>query len=173
MSESTSVERWLPVVGFPDYRVSDQGRVWSNCRMIFRSDGARRLVGGNMIKVHLDTGGYSQVCLPRNGRQAPCRVHIMVLEAFVGPCPQGHEACHEDGDRSNARLSNLRWDTRGANMLDRVRHGNHHMAVRTHCNYGHEYTPENTARRKSNGSRVCIECRRAGVRRSRAAGRPA
>ena len=30
---------------------------------------------------------------------------------------------------------------------------------RTHCKYGHEYTPENTAR--SYGYRVCVKCRAA------------
>ena len=35
------------------------------------------------------------------------------------------EACHEDDDRTNNRLSNLRWDTPKANAADRDRNGKH------------------------------------------------
>jgi hypothetical protein len=50
-------------------------------------------------------------------------VHRLVLEAFVGPCPAGMEACHNNGVRTDNRLENLRWDTRSANCRDRIRHG--------------------------------------------------
>ena len=33
------------------------------------------------------------------------------------------EACHEDGDPLNNKLSNLRWDTSQSNSADMVRHG--------------------------------------------------
>jgi len=33
------------------------------------------------------------------------------------------EGCHSDGNPSNNRLSNLRWDTRSANYDDARRHG--------------------------------------------------
>lgn len=49
--------------------------------------------------------------------------HRLVLEAFVGPCPEGMQACHNDGDRMNTRVGNLRWDTPKANSADRWRHG--------------------------------------------------
>lgn len=50
-------------------------------------------------------------------------IHRLVLEVFVGPCPEGMVACHNDGNPRNNALSNLRWDTREANMRDRDRHG--------------------------------------------------
>jgi len=46
-----------------------------------------------------------------------------VLLAFVGPCPDGLEACHENGDCTNDAPDNLRWDTHSANLLDRRKHG--------------------------------------------------
>jgi hypothetical protein len=42
----------------------------------------------------------------------------LILEAFVGPCPDGMECCHKDDDPSNSRLDNLRWDTHAANISE-------------------------------------------------------
>lgn len=50
-------------------------------------------------------------------------VHILVLTAFYGPCPEGMEGCHHDGDPLNNRLGNLRWDTHVGNVSDSIRHG--------------------------------------------------
>ena len=44
-------------------------------------------------------------------------------------------------------------------MLDRVRHGTHHHAAKTCCDYGHEFTPENTYIRTTDGGRECRKCR--------------
>ena len=49
----------------------------------------------------------------------------VVLLALVGPPPPGTECCHGDGDPTNNRIGNLRWDTSSANRLDSVRHGTH------------------------------------------------
>jgi hypothetical protein len=57
-------------------------------------------------------------------------VHRLVLEAFAGPCPEGRECCHEDGDPANNSLGNLRWDSHQANMDDMLRHGTRRMGTR-------------------------------------------
>jgi hypothetical protein len=48
----------------------------------------------------------------RGGKQRKLYVHRAVLMAFVGPCPEGHEARHLNGEPNDNRLSNLCWDTR-------------------------------------------------------------
>ena len=45
-------------------------------------------------------------------------VHHLVLRAFVGPCPAGYDGLHRDNDKSNCRLSNLRWGIRPARASD-------------------------------------------------------
>jgi hypothetical protein len=50
-------------------------------------------------------------------------IHRLIAEAFHGPCPEGMECCHNDGNRSNNRADNLRWDTRTNNHADRIQHG--------------------------------------------------
>lgn len=46
-----------------------------------------------------------------------------VLLAWSGPKPEGMEACHDDGDCTNDKPNNLRWDTPKNNKADMVRHG--------------------------------------------------
>jgi hypothetical protein len=59
-----------------------------------------------------------------SGKKCSLTLARMILEAFVGPCPEGMEACHfPDRDPGNNRLENLRWDTRKNNFVDRDIHG--------------------------------------------------
>jgi hypothetical protein len=57
-----------------------------------------------------------------HGRVVKKFVHRLVLEAFIGPCPPGMEACHyPDPSRQNNHVGNLRWDTKQENAHDRYR----------------------------------------------------
>ena len=42
------------------------------------------------------------------------------------------ERCHDNGQKTDCRLSNLRWDTPKNNSADRVRHGTAHVRSRCH-----------------------------------------
>lgn len=122
-------ERWLPVVGFEGlYEVSDLGRVRSVDRVEVYE---RVLANGRMVRIsrHREgrmlrpgtvKSGHQLVAL---GRGRSKLVHALVLAAFVGPRPAGHDSCHYDGDPANNRLSNLRWGTRAENVHDAQRHG--------------------------------------------------
>ena len=50
-------------------------------------------------------------------------MHRIVLEAFVGPCPEGLEGAHLDGNPRNNRVDNLSWATKKENMRHRDMHG--------------------------------------------------
>jgi len=67
----------------------------------------------------------------RKGRAVfPRTIHKIVLETFVGPCPDGLEGCHNDGNPANNSDSNLRWDTHAANMEDRRKHGRNVIGIK-------------------------------------------
>lgn len=122
VEEPTSVERWLPIPGFSRYRVSDQGRVWSIERITPNRWGTSTRRPGCLLKQHPARDGYPKVnILSDDGQWVNRKIHILVLEVFVGPRPMGTEACHWDDDHLNARLDNLRWDTRSGNWSDRRR----------------------------------------------------
>ena len=110
-----------PVRGYSGYFVSNYGEMYSK----WEGGGNNRRIGEclNRLKCAYSDGRV-QVNLSKNKKRISKRVHRIVLEAFVGPCPEGMEACHfPDRDTRNNRLDNLRWDTKASNHRDRVVHG--------------------------------------------------
>lgn len=101
------------------YAVGRDGTVWS------RKAGRGKRGDWKQLKVALSRG-YERLTLCDLGRPpALVFVHRLVLEAFIGPCPEGCECCHSNGNRADNRLENLRWDTRAANNHDKAIHGVH------------------------------------------------
>ena len=119
------VERWLPVVGFPDYEVSDRGRVRSLARSRVNSVGVMRRIQTRILQPAINSSAqdYRRVVLYRDGRPAVRLIHRLVLEAFSGPCPAGHEARHFNDIGYDNRLKNLLWGTRADNRADAARNG--------------------------------------------------
>lgn len=155
-----TAERWLPIPGYDGYEVSDQGRVWSHKTSRFlRPATIRRDASASTT--------YLSVCLYSSTGSRPWTVHRLVMLAFVGPCPDGLQTRHLNGDSMNNALDNLAYGTASENNIDTVRTGHHRKSQQTHCLRGHEYTPENTdAEVRGKGiSRTCKECRRMRERR--------
>ena len=108
------------VVGFPGYRVGSDGTIWC----CLRTGPKRKVVAGEWRKKNPQPrpDGYIWVNLVRNGKGYGRALHRLVLEAFVGPPALGQCGCHENGDRSDNRVENLRWDSVKNNLADRKRH---------------------------------------------------
>jgi NUMOD4 motif/HNH endonuclease len=149
MSDST--ERWAPIPGYEGlYEASTLGRIWS----IHRPGVGKT---GRILKQPLNASRYPFVNLSKGGKTWPWTVHRLVMLAFAGPPPPGQEVRHKDGNRANPALSNLEYGTRSENVRDTLRHGTNYWANKTHCKYGHEFTPQNTYV-NSKGSRECRTC---------------
>lgn len=128
-----SQEKWKPIPGYKGfYEVSDLGRVRSVPRKVDHGQSsAYRYVRGRILSTNIGTNGYPSVMLSREGGKKFCTVHRLVMLAFVGPCPDGQEVAHADGNRLNSRLENLRYATRLENVADAIAHG---TAARGHKN---------------------------------------
>jgi len=115
--------KYRDVPGYLGYRVGDDGSVWS--RRVRRSkcdkmgDTWNRLLG-NPRKSGIN---YPLVTLVRDKIPKLIPIHRIVLLAFSGECPEGHECRHLDSNPANNHLSNLAWGTRAENARDRYRTG--------------------------------------------------
>ena len=123
------IERWLPVPGYEGlYEVSDLGRVRSIPHQTVRG-----MRGGKVLKHYIGKGtrGYPVVGLSRGNRGKNRLVHHLVLEAFIGPRPEGQEARHGPAGKADASLANLCWGTRTENIRDRIRDGQDNYGERS------------------------------------------
>lgn len=134
MSDPKCTVEYRIVPSCPGYRVGSDGTVWHCFRRVFPDqilpDGKRKaayILGDEWKSVRPwpCKSGHLLVRAIDGTKQGDWRqVHRLVLEAFVGPCPEGMEACHfPDRDPSNNRVENLRWDTRKNNHADKHKHG--------------------------------------------------
>lgn len=117
------MEIWKDVVGYEGfYQVSDHGNVRSVERHVTHSKGSIALKKSVALKPQPNLSGHLRVPL-WNVTSKYKYVHRLVLEAFISARPDKMESCHNDGDSSNDRLDNLRWDTHKSNIADKLSHG--------------------------------------------------
>lgn len=117
-------EIWKNVVSLPDYyEVSNLGNVRSKSRKGITNFGERAYGGNVVLKKINHKNGYDVVNLTTKNSRKQYLVHRLVIEAFIGEKPIGMECCHNNGDRKDNRLKNLRWDTRKNNHADKLLHG--------------------------------------------------
>ena len=62
----------------------------------------------------------------------PQSVYRLVLEAFIGPCPEGKQAAHLDGNVKNSQLPNLAWVTPSENCGHKKIHGTLLLGTQLH-----------------------------------------
>lgn len=115
---------WRAIPGYEGtYEVSDQGEVRSLDRVVHFADGRVRQYRGQVLAQYADGCGYPKVTLKRQDRGNRVHLHILLAAAFIGPCPEGQEVCHNDGNPANCTRGNLRYDTRFGNSADKKLHG--------------------------------------------------
>lgn len=128
-----SEERWLPVPGYEGiYEVSDMGRVKSLPRKEMRG-GHLRSRSGRILRPQSSPSGHKHVILCRDAVKTMRRIHVLVMEAFVGPRPSPEiVVAHCNGVPSDNRLVNLRYATQSENLQDMREHGTLMLGGKNH-----------------------------------------
>lgn len=103
-------ERWYPVENYPNYHVSDEGRVKNHTT-------------GRILKACPDSYGYPQVILSNRGNKKAHLVHRLVAKAFVDGFDDSLQVNHRDGDKTNNHSYNLEWVTPSENLLHAYANG--------------------------------------------------
>ena len=105
-------EVWKDIKDFPNYQISNFGRV--------KSKGRYRKVGiKNVDKVYrkefiingyINKKGYKQVTLyDKNGKPKTMRIHRLVAMNFIDNKNNKSQINHKDGNKLNNHVNNLEW----------------------------------------------------------------
>lgn len=164
MGDATTSERWLPVVGWEGlYEVSDLGRVRSLDRIVIRLNQTPCIHRGRVLKQKKTSNGpYWRISLCIADKNYYRLVHVLVMQAFIGPKPPGMECLHGPNGSLDASLVNLSYGTHSQNILDTNRDGTNYYRKLTHCAWGHVLDKPNLVPSAlKHGFRLCLACNRA------------
>lgn len=93
-------EEWADILEFPNYMVSNYGRV-------------RNIKHGRVVKMSYTRQGAVKVSLYLDNIRVTKSVKVLVAEAFLpGRTEQFDTAIHLDGDQGNNTIENLIWRPR-------------------------------------------------------------
>lgn len=107
-------EYWVTAPGYPNYAVSNQGRV-------MRTEKSKGTKPGKILKPKVTSQGYWEYTLRRDGAHHYVRAHRLVCEAFHGPPGLATPfACHKDDNPSNNCAYNVYWGSRQENAKDAI-----------------------------------------------------
>lgn len=127
-----SLEKWRPVPDWDGYECSNMGRVrsfkWPGPGRKFQVVRSRE---PRILKPETTSRGYQRVVLSEFGKPAwKASVHRLVLMAFDRMPKFGELACHNNGNPTDNRVGNLRWDSPQGNAADKPQHGTHQRGER-------------------------------------------
>ena len=109
-SEEYMDETWGLIPSFPDYFISDMGRVWSSLSNAF-------------LKPYSMNGYHVGVGLRNIDGRTSMYIHQMVAKTFI-PNPTNLPLVrHLDDDPHNNIVDNLRWGTQAQNVRDAIENG--------------------------------------------------
>lgn len=124
---SIDIEEWRDIPCCDGkYQASTFGRIRSVDRIVYAKmpDGSRqkrRYKGKILRAADSKSNPHLYVSLGRGGNGR--LVHELVALAFLGERPPKSDVCHIDGNPTNNKITNLRYDTRTENILDVYRTG--------------------------------------------------
>lgn len=111
------MNKWIPVQGFKGYYATEEGEIGSEWRPT--RTGRHNGFPIRKLAQRPNLHGYMTVKVMGKG----ITVHRMVTAAFLGIRPRNLQVCHNDGNKQNNHISNLRYDTKTSNEGDKIRHG--------------------------------------------------
>ena len=107
----------MEVIGFPNYLIYSDGRVWSKYRNKF-------------LKQSLDRCGYCRVNLRGDNKSKTLRVHRLIALHYI-PLVEGKDFIdHKNNIRTDNRLENLRWVNHSENMINTPVHCNNKLGIK-------------------------------------------
>lgn len=113
-----------------------------------------------LFRGYLSSYGYGRICVDWVNYYVHTISAVIYLDYNL--LDKEHQINHKDNVCPNRNCWNpehLYVGTQAENVQDTVVKGISGRPTQTHCQNGHEFTPENTYIRESTGDRVCRTCK--------------
>lgn len=126
------VETWKEIPGYEGYySVSDKGRVKSLKRVVPHKLKGKKTIPCKILKATRQENGYQMVGLYKNNKDKSCRVHSLVMLAFVGERKADEEVMHLKNAKQGGTscLSNLRYGSSKMNSAFNNDDGTHNIGI--------------------------------------------
>lgn len=118
------IEIWKDIEDYPNYQISNFGRVKSKERYVNTIGGAKRKIKDKIIKPTLDSRGYYVVSLyNEKGKSNPKSIHRLVCETFLENKNNYPVINHINVIKIDNRLENLEFCTQSHNIKEAYRLG--------------------------------------------------
>jgi len=126
-------EVWKPIPMLKKwYDVSSFGRIRKSLNKKYCRGNAWK--PGHILKPGTYYTGYQYIIASfENIKRKHCSIHVLIANAFLGPCPKGKEVNHKDGIKSNNRPNNLEYMTRKKNLEHAIEIGKFPVCEKHHC----------------------------------------
>jgi hypothetical protein len=112
------MEVWKDIPGYEGkYQVSNHGRVKSLPKI--KGRGIGYVTSERIIRHSINSRGYCNIILCKNGKTETFALHRLVAENFIDNAMNLPEVDHKDRNKANNRADNLRWATRVDNNSNR------------------------------------------------------
>lgn len=98
MGELKEMEDMVPILGFEDYLIDKCGNIYS-------------IKSHKFLKPWLDSKGYWQVQLFKDGKKHCFKLHRIVAITFIPNPDNLPEVNHKDENKQNPNVENLEWCT--------------------------------------------------------------
>lgn len=98
-------EIWKPICGYDKYEISNTGKIYSHHTR-------------KILSIQTNNWGYECIIIRANNRRHKKYIHREVAKAFI-PNPENKTLVdHDDNDKLNNHVSNLRWCDKSENAMN-------------------------------------------------------
>lgn len=116
-------EIWKTIEDFPDYEVSNLGRIKSSTRYVNHNYGGIAIREARLKKIYINSVGYNAVGLMRDKKVNNVATHRLIAKAFIPNSENKPQVNHKDGNKLNNSLDNLEWVTSYENIWHGINTG--------------------------------------------------